>query len=154
MSRRLLSGTPRRCPRWCKHVTTVTSYCTISEKKIPFHESHKDHTMRAQTPCYTFHHVCLGTSTMVLESHHAITMGEMRGVYRVLVGKPGGKRPLWRPWYGWESIKLDLLKVGWGGNGLDQADSGWGQVADTCECGNEPSGSIKCGEFLDKLQTG
>jgi len=24
-----------------------------------------------------------------------------------------------------------------------------GQVAGTCECGNEPSGSIKCGEFLD-----
>jgi len=27
------------------------------------------------------------------------------------------------------------------------------QVADACECGNEPSGSVKCGEFLDKLQT-
>jgi len=26
-------------------------------------------------------------------------------------------------------------------------------VADACECGNEPSGSMKCGEFLDKLQT-
>jgi len=24
-----------------------------------------------------------------------------------------------------------------------------GQVADACECGNEPSGSMKCGEFLD-----
>jgi hypothetical protein len=28
------------------------------------------------------------------------------------------------------------------------------QVAGVCECGNEPSGSIKCGEFLDRLQTG
>jgi hypothetical protein len=27
-------------------------------------------------------------------------------------------------------------------------------VADACECGNEPSGSVKCGEFLDWLQTG
>jgi len=27
------------------------------------------------------------------------------------------------------------------------------QAADACECGNEPSGSVKCGEFLDKLQT-
>ena len=27
-------------------------------------------------------------------------------------------------------------------------------MADTCECGNETSGSIKCGEFLDKLRTG
>jgi hypothetical protein len=27
-----------------------------------------------------------------------------------------------------------------------------GQIAGTCECGNEPSGSIKCGEFLDWLK--
>ena len=33
--------------------------------------------------------------------------------------------------------------------GLDWAGPGQGQVADTGECGNEPSGSIKCGEFLD-----
>jgi len=26
-------------------------------------------------------------------------------------------------------------------------------VAEACECGNEPSGSVKCGEFLDYLQT-
>ena len=35
------------------------------------------------------------------------------------------------------------------GYGLDGAGSGWGRVAGTCECGNEPSGSIKRGEFLD-----
>jgi hypothetical protein len=35
------------------------------------------------------------------------------------------------------------------GYGLDQAGSGEGQVAGTCECGSEPSDSIKCGEFLD-----
>ena len=29
------------------------------------------------------------------------------------------------------------------------AGSGQGQLADACECGNELSGSIKCGEFLD-----
>jgi hypothetical protein len=32
---------------------------------------------------------------------------------------------------------------------LDSAGSGQRQVAGTCECGNEPSGSIKCGKFLD-----
>ena len=37
--------------------------------------------------------------------------------------------------------------------GLDWAGPGQGQVADVCECGNEPSGSVKCGEFLDQLQT-
>ena len=35
------------------------------------------------------------------------------------------------------------------GDGLHGSISGQGQVADTCERGNEPSGSIKCGEFLD-----
>ena len=35
------------------------------------------------------------------------------------------------------------------GNGLNQAGSGQGQEAGTCDCGNEPSRSIKCGEFLD-----
>ena len=44
---------------------------------------------------------------------------------------------------------MDLQEVGCGGYGLDQAGSGKGQVAGTCECGNEPSGSMKCGEFLD-----
>jgi len=29
-----------------------------------------------------------------------------------------------------------------------------GQMAGTCECGNEPSGSLICGEFLDLLKTG
>ena len=39
--------------------------------------------------------------------------------------------------------------------GLDWAGTGQGQMADACECGNEPSGSIKCGGvFLDQLQTG
>ena len=37
--------------------------------------------------------------------------------------------------------------------GLDWAGPEEGQVADACECGNEPSGSVKCGEFLDWLQT-
>jgi hypothetical protein len=42
-------------------------------------------------------------------------MGEMRGVHRVLVGKPEGKRPLWRPRLRWEdNIKMDLQEVGGG----------------------------------------
>jgi hypothetical protein len=35
-------------------------------------------------------------------------MGVRRGVYRVLVGKPEGKRPLGRPWRRWEDIKMVL----------------------------------------------
>ena len=43
-------------------------------------------------------------------------MGEGRGVYRVLVGKPEGKRPLGRPRRRWEDkVKMDLQVVGCGG---------------------------------------
>ena len=38
--------------------------------------------------------------------------------------------------------------------GLDRSGLEQGQVAGICECGNEPSGSIKCGEFFDQLRTG
>ena len=45
-----------------------------------------------------------------------VRMGEGRGVYRVLVGKPEGKRPLGRPRRRWEdNIKMDLQEVGCGG---------------------------------------
>jgi hypothetical protein len=40
-------------------------------------------------------------------------MGEKRNVYRLLVGKPGGKRPLGRPRRRWiDNIKTDLLGIG------------------------------------------
>ena len=40
---------------------------------------------------------------------------QRRGVYRVLVGKPEGKRPLGRPRRRWEdNIKMDLQEVEWG----------------------------------------
>ena len=42
--------------------------------------------------------------------------GESRCVYRVLVGKPEGKRPLGRPWRRWEdNIKMGFQEVGCGG---------------------------------------
>ena len=44
---------------------------------------------------------------------HVARMGEDRGVHRVLVGKPEGKRPLGRPKRRWENnIKMDLQEVG------------------------------------------
>ena len=47
--------------------------------------------------------------------------GERRGVYRVLVGKPEGKRPLGRPKRRWENnIKIDLQEVGC--EGMDWID--------------------------------
>jgi len=47
---------------------------------------------------------------------HVACMAEWRGMYRVLVGKPEGKRPLGRPRHKWEdNIKMDLKEVGCGG---------------------------------------
>jgi hypothetical protein len=46
---------------------------------------------------------------------HVARMGEGRGVYRVLVGKPEGKRTLGRPRRRWEdSVRMDLQEVGCG----------------------------------------
>ena len=74
---------------------------------------------------------------------HVARMGEERGWYRVLVGKPEGRRPLGRPRCRWvDNIRMDLQEVGcgymdWIGLAQDR------QVTDACECGNEPSGSVK-----------
>jgi hypothetical protein len=42
-------------------------------------------------------------------------MGDGRGAYRILVGRPEGRRPLGKTRRRWEdNIKMDLQKVGWG----------------------------------------
>jgi hypothetical protein len=47
---------------------------------------------------------------------HVARIGERRGVYRVLVGRPEGKRQLRRPRHRWENnIKMDLREIGIGG---------------------------------------
>jgi hypothetical protein len=57
---------------------------------------------------------------------HVARMGEDRGMHRVLVGKPEGKRPLGRPIRRWEdNIKMDIHEVEGGGSwGLDGVGSG------------------------------
>jgi hypothetical protein len=46
---------------------------------------------------------------------HVARMGEKRNTYRLLMGKPEGKRPLGRPRRRWvDNIKIDLLEIGWG----------------------------------------
>ena len=76
-------------------------------------------------------------------------MGQGRGVHRVLVGKPEGKRPLGRPRCRWEyNIKMDLQEVG-GGRGdwmeLAQDRDRWRALLSTVMNFWVP----KCGEFLD-----
>ena len=80
---------------------------------------------------------------------HVTRMGVRRGAYRVLLGKLEGRKPLGRPRRRWEdNVKMDLQEVGWG-HGLDRSGSEEGQVSCCCECGNETSGSKKCGECLE-----
>jgi hypothetical protein len=62
-------------------------------------------------------------------------MGEDRGVHRVLMGKPEGKRPLGRPRRRWkDNIKMDVQEVG-GGHGdwmeLAQDRDGWRALVST-----------------------
>jgi hypothetical protein len=45
---------------------------------------------------------------------HVARMGDWKGVRRVVVGKPVGKKQLGRPRRRWENIKMDLQEVGWG----------------------------------------
>jgi hypothetical protein len=68
-------------------------------------------------------------------------MGEERNVYKVLVGKPEGKRPLGRPRRRWEDgIRMDLREIGWVSVDwiqLAQDRDRWGGFG---EYGDEPSG--------------
>jgi hypothetical protein len=63
--------------------------------------------------------------------------------------KPEGKKPLGRPKSRWEdNIKINLREVGCGAwTAFTWLRTGTG--GGLCKCSNEPSGSIKCWDFLD-----
>jgi hypothetical protein len=70
------------------------------------------------------------------------TNGEKRTVYRLLVVKPEGRRPPGRPKRRWlDSIRMDLVQLGWGDVGLAQDRNRWSAL--------EPSGSITCWETIE-----
>jgi hypothetical protein len=54
------------------------------------------------------------TSRRIRWAGHVARMGEERTVYRVLIGKADGKRPLGRPKRRWNGIKMDIEEIGWG----------------------------------------
>jgi len=63
-------------------------------------------------------------SRRMIWAGHVARMGQRRGVYRVLVEKPQGKRSLGRPRCRWKDyIKIDLQEVGCWGYGLDRDGS-------------------------------
>jgi hypothetical protein len=74
-------------------------------------------------------------------------MRAKRDTYRLLAGKPEGKRPLGRPRHRWvDNIGTDPVEVGWG-------DVDWIGLAQdrcrSCEFGIKPSGSIKCWDTIE-----
>jgi hypothetical protein len=79
---------------------------------------------------------------------HEARMEEKRNAYRLLVGKPEGRRPLGRPRRRWlHNIRMDLVEVGWGD--VDWIGLAQDKVESSCEFGIEPSGSIKCWETIE-----
>jgi hypothetical protein len=75
--------------------------------------------------------------------------GEKRNVYRILVGKPQGKPRRRRK----DNVKIDIRDMGWGG--MDWIDLVQNRdQKGTSECGNEPSGYIKCWKFWSSCATG
>jgi hypothetical protein len=53
-------------------------------------------------------------------------MGEVRGAYNILVGRPEGRRPLGRPRHRWEAnIKTDLREIGFGDVDWFHLAQGW-----------------------------
>ena len=78
-----------------------------------------------------------------------VRVGDKRGAYSVLVGKCEGKSHLKDLGIVGRIILKWIFKMwdeeAWAG----LIGSGQGQVAGACECGNEPSGSITCREFVD-----
>jgi hypothetical protein len=78
-------------------------------------------------------------------------MEERRGAYRALVGKPEGRNHLEDPGIdGTIILKRIFERLGGRvGHELDLSGSGLGQLAGSCVCGDEPLGSIKCGEVYE-----
>jgi hypothetical protein len=87
---------------------------------------------------------------------HVACMGQSSSAYRVLVGKPEEKRSHARPRHRWkDNNKMNLREVRLVREGA-WTGSIWlriGTDGGLCDCSNGPTGSIKCGVFLEWLRT-
>jgi hypothetical protein len=96
------------------------------------------------------HQVLFGRSIKsrrIRGARNVASIGNIRNVYKGLVRRPQQKRKLGRPRHRWDNnIKWILRK--WEGD-MDWIDLAQDRDKGRALCGNELSGSIKCGEFLD-----
>jgi hypothetical protein len=99
---------------------------------------------------YTYYYLYFVKSRRMRWAGRVARMMEKRNAYRLLVGKPEGKRPLWRPRRRWvENIRMDIFELERGHIvwiGLTQDMNRWRGF---CEFGIESSGSIKCLEITE-----
>jgi hypothetical protein len=88
--------------------------CLLSSA-ISYTGKWKNYIMESLMNC-TAHQILFRLSNRMRWAGHAARMWERRGIYRVLVGKREGKKPLGRPRRRWEdNTKMDLQEVGWVG---------------------------------------
>jgi hypothetical protein len=82
----------------------------------------------------------------IIWAEYVARKGEVRGAYNILVGRPDGRRPLGRPRHRWEdNIRMYLEEIGFGDVDWIHLVQDRDRWAGSCEHGDEPSGSIKCG---------
>jgi len=76
---------------------------------------HSEHGESLKSRIYTHFFQLLPNNVQVIKSRrmrwaeHTAHMGERKGIYRVLVGKPEGKRPLGRPRHRWEGAPVNAV---------------------------------------------
>ena len=112
------------------HLHNLNPHCNILTTSGQQHnlQSSSDHVIFSisitSLLCMPIHLSCSPNIVRVIKwrrmrwAGHVACMGERRGIYRVLVGKPERKRSLGRPGHRWENnIKMDLQEVGCGSMG-------------------------------------
>jgi hypothetical protein len=88
-------------------------------------EKKKPHNEELHNLCYSPNIIRMIKLRRMRWAGHVARMGEKRNPYRILVGKPEGRRPLVRSRHRWvDNIKIELRETEWGWYGLDRSGSG------------------------------